>query len=106
MVWLLTNLVAQVEGLLKDVGKGPNEKAAENVRASSTPSVDSPPGHPTEFDFKYGWYPDRRVGRSADFEDLPTAQDGESPRAWRPSSELQGLGQFETLPPTEMIEEL
>ncbi len=74
--------------------------------ASSTPSADSTPGLSTEFDFKYGWYPDRRVGRDVDFEDLPTAQDGESPRAAQPSSELQGLGQFETLPPTKMVEEL
>ena len=98
-----TSYLAQVEGLLKTVGK---QRASQSGQSDGAWTEDSSPGGA----FVGGG------GESSRF-DRPRASSTEGVFAWMPPSptenppptqhgELLGLGQFESLPPFEMIEEL
>jgi len=98
-----TSYLAQVEGLLKTVGK---QRASQSGQSDGAWTEDSSPGGA----FVGGG------GESSRF-DRPRASSTEGVFSWMPPSptenppppqhgELLGLGQFESLPPFEMIEEL
>ncbi|KAK4149833.1 transcriptional activator protein acu-15 [Chaetomidium leptoderma] len=98
----LEERLAQVEGLLKTVGK---QRASQPAHSDGAPTADSSPVVPGGQSSR----PERLRGSPRD-EPMPwiplsptgTPSSRDTPR----SGELLGLGQFESLPPFEMMEDL
>ncbi|KAH8879110.1 hypothetical protein GQ53DRAFT_47155 [Thozetella sp. PMI_491] len=105
----LEERLAQVEGLLKDAAKVQGAETTNSHASSSTPSQDTTSGRTPGFNLaSQDWFSDPTpdfgfVQGDATFSNTPD----ESPdTANHDFGELIDLGQFETLPPPEMIEDL
>ncbi|KAK4238570.1 transcriptional activator protein acu-15 [Achaetomium macrosporum] len=98
----LEERLAQVEGLLRSVGK---HRASQSSRSDGARTERLSPGALGRDDFR----PDRLQGSPGEGEMpwFPLSPDG-SPQSRHRAypGELLGLGQFESLPPFEMIEDL